>query len=204
MEVSPSGGFLYVRCGRSSGYIEVFSLTREFLRADSELALHHRNESLWAGDYSQRRLSLHRQQRRQLDFGIHGRYFTSGSLSQFAEFSDSVSNVSRAGCASDRQVRQISVRGQSRLHNLAGYSIGSDGAALTLLTTSPFATGAHPSVLATDPAGKYLFVGNQKSRFHDSVVQSRHRQRHAHFGRDVLGSGTRRRRSRSRLALAAR
>jgi 6-phosphogluconolactonase (cycloisomerase 2 family) len=44
--------------------------------------------------------------------------------------------------------------------NLAAFSIGSDGA-LTLLTNSPFATGAQPSVIAMDPGGKYLFVGNQ-------------------------------------------
>jgi 6-phosphogluconolactonase (cycloisomerase 2 family) len=51
--------------------------------------------------------------------------------------------------------------------NLAAYSIGSDGA-LTLLTNSPFATKAQPSVIATDSGGKYLFVGNQSS----PVVQS--------------------------------
>jgi 6-phosphogluconolactonase (cycloisomerase 2 family) len=52
--------------------------------------------------------------------------------------------------------------------NLAGFSIGADGG-LTLLTTSPFASGANPSVIATDPGGKYLFVGNQKS---PAVIQS--------------------------------
>jgi 6-phosphogluconolactonase len=51
--------------------------------------------------------------------------------------------------------------------NLTAYSIGSDGA-LTLLTTSPFATATNPSVIASDPGGKYLFVGNQKS----PVIQS--------------------------------
>jgi 6-phosphogluconolactonase (cycloisomerase 2 family) len=44
--------------------------------------------------------------------------------------------------------------------NLAAYTIASDGS-LTLLTTSPFGTGANPSVIASDPGGKYLFVGNQ-------------------------------------------
>jgi 6-phosphogluconolactonase (cycloisomerase 2 family) len=51
--------------------------------------------------------------------------------------------------------------------NLAGFSIGSDGG-LTLLTTSPFASGTNPSVIASDPGGKYLFVGNEKN----SVIQS--------------------------------
>ncbi len=48
--------------------------------------------------------------------------------------------------------------------NVAAYSVGGQGAAagaLNLLTNSPFATGASPSVLATDPGGKYIFVGNQ-------------------------------------------
>ena len=46
--------------------------------------------------------------------------------------------------------------------NLGAYSIGSDGS-LTLLTNSPFGTGAQPSFIASDPSGKYLFVGNQSS-----------------------------------------
>jgi 6-phosphogluconolactonase (cycloisomerase 2 family) len=51
--------------------------------------------------------------------------------------------------------------------NLSGYSIGTDGS-LAVLSTSPFATAANPSTLATDSGGKYLFVGNQKS----PVIQS--------------------------------
>jgi 6-phosphogluconolactonase (cycloisomerase 2 family) len=46
--------------------------------------------------------------------------------------------------------------------NLAAYSIGSDGG-LTLLTGSPFATGAQPNFIASDSSGKYLFVGNQSN-----------------------------------------
>jgi 6-phosphogluconolactonase (cycloisomerase 2 family) len=43
---------------------------------------------------------------------------------------------------------------------MAGYAIGSDGA-LTLLTNSPYTTGAQPAAIAIDPQGKYLFVANQ-------------------------------------------
>jgi 6-phosphogluconolactonase len=60
--------------------------------------------------------------------------------------------------------------------NASAYSIGSDGG-LTLLTTSPFATGSQPSFIASDSSGKYLFVGNQSS----PVIQS--------FSLDT-GSGT--------------
>ena len=51
--------------------------------------------------------------------------------------------------------------------NLAGFSIGSDGG-LTLLASSPFATGSQPNFIAGDSNGKYLFVGNQST----PVVQS--------------------------------
>ena len=51
--------------------------------------------------------------------------------------------------------------------NLAAFTIGSDGS-LTVLTSSPFATAAQPSLIATDAGGKYLFVGNQSS----PVIQS--------------------------------
>src|SRR5208337_4247962 len=47
-------------------------------------------------------------------------------------------------------------------NNLSGYSIGTGGG-ISLLVDSPFVTGAQPGVLASDPAGKYLFVGTQKS-----------------------------------------
>jgi len=50
---------------------------------------------------------------------------------------------------------------------VTAYSIGSDGS-VSLLSTSPFGTGAQPTSLAADPSGKYLFVGNAKS----SVIQS--------------------------------
>lgn len=52
--------------------------------------------------------------------------------------------------------------------NLAAFSISSSsstqgGGALTLLGNSPFGTNAQPSFIASDPNGKYLFVGNQAS-----------------------------------------
>jgi 6-phosphogluconolactonase len=43
--------------------------------------------------------------------------------------------------------------------NVSGYSIGSDGS-LSLLASSPWGTNKNPNVIATDPGGTYLFVGN--------------------------------------------
>jgi 6-phosphogluconolactonase len=50
--------------------------------------------------------------------------------------------------------------------NLSAFSISSSGStqgggALTLLGNSPFGTASQPSFIASDPNGKYLFVGNQ-------------------------------------------
>ncbi len=52
--------------------------------------------------------------------------------------------------------------------NLAAFSISGSGStqgggALTLLGNSPFGTASQPSFIASDPNGKYLFVGNQAS-----------------------------------------
>ena len=52
--------------------------------------------------------------------------------------------------------------------NLAAFSISGSGStqgggALTLLGNSPFGTASQPSFIASDPNGKFLFVGNQAS-----------------------------------------
>jgi 6-phosphogluconolactonase (cycloisomerase 2 family) len=46
--------------------------------------------------------------------------------------------------------------------NLAAFDISSAGG-LSTLNGSPFSTGPQPSILAADPSGNYLFVGNQSS-----------------------------------------
>jgi len=43
---------------------------------------------------------------------------------------------------------------------LIAYSIGTDGG-LTLIANSQFTAGAQPRTIASDPSGKYLFVGGQ-------------------------------------------
>jgi 6-phosphogluconolactonase (cycloisomerase 2 family) len=51
-------------------------------------------------------------------------------------------------------------------NNVAAYSISSTGlpeALTSSTTTNAFTTETSPSVLATDPSGKYLLVGNQGS-----------------------------------------
>jgi 6-phosphogluconolactonase len=46
--------------------------------------------------------------------------------------------------------------------NVAAFTIASSGG-LTMLTSSPFASGSQPSFIAADPGGGYLFVGNQST-----------------------------------------
>ncbi len=67
----------------------------------------------------------------------------------------------------DKSGKYLYVANAQSSGNLAAYSIGSDGG-ITLLSNSPFATGAQPSFIAGDSSGKYLFVGNQST----PVVQS--------------------------------
>lgn len=45
---------------------------------------------------------------------------------------------------------------------LFAYSVGTDGG-LTLIANSQFSAGAQPRAVASDPSGKYLFVGGQSS-----------------------------------------
>ena len=53
--------------------------------------------------------------------------------------------------------------------NLMAYTIGSDGSLTALSSTiAPIATGSQPNLIASDPNGEFLFVGNQSS----PVVQS--------------------------------
>ena len=48
-------------------------------------------------------------------------------------------------------------------NSVSGYSIDPTTGALTLLPSSPFATGSEPSSVAVDPFNKFVFVANQGS-----------------------------------------
>jgi len=53
--------------------------------------------------------------------------------------------------------------------NISVYAIASDGS-LSVISASPFASVAAPSVIAGDPNGEYIFVGNQQAG--QTAVQS--------------------------------
>jgi 6-phosphogluconolactonase len=55
--------------------------------------------------------------------------------------------------------KYLYVANQQSSGNVAGYSIGTGGA-LSVLTSSPYPTGAQPNYIASDPNGNFLFVGN--------------------------------------------
>jgi 6-phosphogluconolactonase (cycloisomerase 2 family) len=159
LQVSPSGGFLYVTGAGSPGYIEAFSLTQGVLAVVSGtpfvtgtgpygLAIAPGGGFLYTGNKLDNSIS---------EFTIN----SDGSLTQFSNSPIGEQYSGPVALFIDKSGKYMYVANQGST-NLAAYSIGSDGA-ITLLTTSPFGTGAEPSVIATDSSGKYLFVGNQSS-----------------------------------------
>ncbi len=165
IEVSPSGGFLYVTGGGYPGYIQVFSLTNGVLTAIQGspfttgtspygLAIAPSGGFLYTANNVDNSIS---------EFAV-----TSGVLSPLSNspIGQQTGYSGPVALLIDKSGSYLYVANQGTT-NIAGYSIGSTtgAGALTLLTTSPFSTGANPSVLASDPNGKYLFVGNQKSPF---------------------------------------
>lgn len=165
MQVSPSGGVLYVTGavsvgGISQGVIEAFSLTNGVLTvlptspyttgiSPVGLAITPGGGFLYTAN-NQNGGSIS-------EFTI----IADGSLTQFANSPFGSPYLGPFALQIDKSGTYVYVANQASSF-VTGYSIGSDGS-LAGLTTSPFATGADPSVLATDKAGKYLFVGNQKS-----------------------------------------
>jgi 6-phosphogluconolactonase (cycloisomerase 2 family) len=173
IQVSPSGGFLYVTGTGSPGFIEAFSLNQGVPSVVSGtpfftgtgpygLAVASSGGFLYTANKLDNSIS---------EFTIN----SDGSLTQFSNSPIGEQYSGPVALLIDKSGKYMYVANQGST-NLAAYSIGSDGA-LTLLTNSPFATKAQPSVIATDSGGKYLFVGNQSS----PVVQS--------FSLDT-GSGT--------------
>jgi 6-phosphogluconolactonase len=165
MEVSPSGGVLYVTGagsieGISQGIIEGFSLTQGVLSVLSTspystginpygLAITPGGGFLYtANNLNGGSIS---------EFTINA----DGSLTQLANSPFGSPYAGPFALQIDKTGTYMYVANQGSSF-VTGYSIGSDGS-LTGLTTSPFGTGTDPSVLANDKAGKYLFVGNQKS-----------------------------------------
>jgi len=162
LQVAPSGGFLYVTGGGSPGYIEVFSLSKGVLTplqgspfttgtSPYGLAITPSGGFLYTAN--------------NVDNSISEFTITTGSLSQLSNspIGQQTGYSTPVALLIDKSGTYMYAANQGTT-NLAGYSIGSDGA-LTLLTTSPFVTGPNPSAMASDSGGGYLFIGNQKSPF---------------------------------------
>jgi 6-phosphogluconolactonase (cycloisomerase 2 family) len=159
MAVSPSGGFLYVTgAGAQSGYIEVFSLSQGILTSlpaspfttglsPYGLAIATSGGFLYTANNLNDSIS---------EFTIN----PDGSLTQFANSPFGQPYPGPFALLIDKSSTYLYVANQASTF-VTAYSIGTNGA-LTGLTNSPFAAGSEPSVLATDPGGKYLFVGDQK------------------------------------------
>ncbi len=166
MQVSPSGGLLYVTGGGSpTGTVEVFSINQGFLTPLAPnttfptgsdpfgLVIASSGGFLYTANYLDNSIS---------EFTINA----DGSLTELSGSPIGETFVAPVALLIDKSGAYLYVANQGSA-NLAAYSIGSDGT-LALLTTSPFTTGAGPGTMASDPSGKYLFVGNQST----SVIQS--------------------------------
>lgn len=169
MQVSPSGGVLYVTGPSNgvglSGVIEAFTLNQGVLTALAPtsyfftgtnpygLAIGAGGGFLYTANNSDDSIS---------EFAINA----DDSLSQLPNSPFGVQYLGPIALHIDKSGKFMFVANQGSSF-ITGYSVGSNGA-LTLLTTSPFASAANPSVMASDPGGDYLFVGNQKT----PVIQS--------------------------------
>ena len=164
MAVSPSGGVLYVT-GQSTlnGIIEAFTISSGTLNVIAGTPFITGNNPygltiapgggfLYTANQADNSISI---------FPINA----DGSLGQANILGLGTTYPAPLALQIDKSGKYMYVAASS---NLAGFSIGTDGG-LTLLTSSPFASAASPSVIATDPGGKYLFVGNQKT---PAVIQS--------------------------------
>jgi len=172
MQVSPSGGVLYVTGPSNgvglSGVIEAFTLNQGVLTALAPTSYFFTGTNPYGlavvtvpkgGDFLYTANNIDDSIS---EFAINA----DDSLSQLANSPFGVQYLGPIALQADKSGKFMFVANQGSSF-ITGYSVGSNGA-LTLLTTSPFASSANPSVMAIDPGGDYLFVGNQKT----SVIQS--------------------------------
>jgi 6-phosphogluconolactonase (cycloisomerase 2 family) len=172
MALSPSGKFLYVTgTAGSQSYVESFSLSgltmqppqfplvqAAFTGANPYgLVIDPSGTHLYTANFTDNSIS---------EFKINA----DGSLAELSgsPFGQSATYASPIWLLVDNSGKYLYVANEGSggqglgSGNLSAYAIGSDGG-LTLLSASPFITNAQPSVIASDPSGKYLFVGNQKN-----------------------------------------
>lgn len=172
MALSPSGSMLFVtgQNGTTQGYIEEFTVTNGVLgikpgsgtpfitgNGPYGLAIDPSGAHLYTANYNDNSISA---------FSIG----SSGNLTLISTIGETYTGP--VSLFIDKSGKYLYVANQftsqQNSGNLAAYSIGSDGG-LTLLATSPFATGPQPNFIAGDASGDYLFVGNQST---SAVIQS--------------------------------
>jgi 6-phosphogluconolactonase (cycloisomerase 2 family) len=158
MKLSPSGNVLYVTVAGNPGSVEAFSNpssgnpSATFVQAGTSpygLAIDPSGTHLYTANTGDNSISA---------FTISA---TDGSLTPISGFPLGETYAAPLALFIDNSGKYLYVANQGST-NLAAYGIGSDGG-LTVLTTSPFGTGAQPSFVTSDSTGKYLFVGNQSS-----------------------------------------
>jgi 6-phosphogluconolactonase (cycloisomerase 2 family) len=174
MKISPSGSFLYVTGASSQvgapGYIEVLSISSGTLAIVPPiiqpganpygLAITPDGNYLYTANFGDNTIS---------EFTINN----SGSATSsgvppggLAPLAGSPLGETYTGPVSllvNTAQQYLYVANQQSSGNVAGYAIGTGASAgaLSLLSSSPYPTGAQPSVIATDVSGNYVFVGNQ-------------------------------------------
>jgi len=165
MQLSPSGGFLFVSvaggsAGTNNGSVAAFSvnggaLTLVGLTSTDGinpygLAINSAGTYLYAANYGSNSISV---------FTIS----SAGSLAPVQGSPIAAGYSAPVAMIFDPSGKYLYVANQVS-NNVAAYSISSSGlpAALTTsTTTNAFGTESSPSFLAAEPSGKYLFVGNQ-------------------------------------------
>jgi 6-phosphogluconolactonase len=167
MQVSPSGTFLYVTGAGQPGYVEVFSLSSGVLTPLSPIPLFYAGTNPYGLAISPNGSFLYTANN--IDNSISEFTINTspvpGSLTQLANspIGQQSGTSTPVALLIDKTGQWLYVANQGS-PNLTGYSIATDGG-ISLIATSPFVTGAQPGVIASDPSGKYLFVGTQKSPF---------------------------------------
>jgi 6-phosphogluconolactonase len=174
MKLSPSGNFLYVTGASSQagtpGYIEILSINTSVTAPASPLsivaitqpgsspyglAISPNGNYLYTANFGDNTIS---------EFTIN----TTGSVSSgvppggLTPIAGSPIGQTFTGPVSlviEPSGKYLYVANQQSSGNVAGFSIGTGGA-LSVLTSSPYPTGAQPNFIASDPNGNFLFVGN--------------------------------------------
>jgi len=168
MVLAPSGNFLFVTGGGSPSYIEVFSVNSGVLTLlqlqqtglnPYGLAIDPSGSYLYTGNFTDNSIS---------EFSISTSSTAVATHTVLAQLPGSPIGTTYSSPISllvDNSGKYLYVANQGSSY-ISGYAIGTaagSAGGLSLLTSSPFAANSQPSLIAIDPDGQYLFVGNQKS-----------------------------------------